>query len=93
METSERFISSDRHVVDWQLVRSTESYHYSNRDLRVQIRLLETQASTLSRFVLANPEATAKRESLAALDRQIASLRATLAWAGGSDGLRISTQD
>ena len=82
MGTSERFVSSDHHVVDWQLVRTTDNHqHDSNvHDVRERIRMLEAQAITLSRLVLANRGFSAARESLAALDKQIASLRADLAW-------------
>jgi hypothetical protein len=83
MESSERFGSSDHHVVDWQLVRTTDHHqHDSNvRDVREQIRMLEARAITLSRLVVrTNPGFSAARESLAALDRQIANMRADLAW-------------
>ena len=83
MEISERLVSSDHHVVDWQLVRTTDNpQHDGNiRDVRERIRVLEAQAITLSRLVgRTNPGFSAARESLAVLDRQIASLRADLAW-------------
>jgi hypothetical protein len=83
METFERIVSSDPHVVDWQLVRTTDNHQLGSkvRDVRERIRMLEAQAITLSRLVVrTNPEFSAARESLAVLDRQIASLRADLAW-------------
>jgi hypothetical protein len=82
METSERFVSSHHHVVDWQLVRTTDNHQHDSdvRDVRERIRMLEAQAITLSRLLLSNPGSSTARESLAALDRQIASLRADLAW-------------
>jgi len=83
METTERSVLSDHHVVDWQLVRTTDSVQpgSSVRDVRGRIRMLEAQAITLSRLVVrTNPEFSSARVSLAALDRQIASLRADLAW-------------
>jgi hypothetical protein len=82
MEMSERFVSSDPHVVDWQLVRTPDTHqHDSNvRDVRERIRMLQAQAITLSCLVRANPRFSADRESLAALDKQIAFLRADLAW-------------
>jgi hypothetical protein len=83
MATSECFISSDLHIVDWQLVRTTDSRQYGSsvRDVRERIRMLEAEATTLSRLVVrTNPGVSAARESLAVLDRQIASFRADLAW-------------
>jgi hypothetical protein len=82
VETSERFVSGDPHIVDWQLVSTTEIHQQDSnvRDVREQIRMLEAQAITLSRQVVANPGYSAARESFAALDRQIAILRADLAW-------------
>lgn len=83
MEMSEQSVSRHHHVVDWQLMGTTESHQYDGRDLRVRIGLLEAQANRLSVLVLKNPEATAKREALGVLDREIAGLRAVLAWAAG----------
>jgi hypothetical protein len=82
MEASKHFVSGDQHVVDWQLVRTTDNPQHdsSGSGARERIRILEAQATALSRVVLANPAVYATRESLAALDRQIASLRADLAW-------------
>jgi hypothetical protein len=82
METSERLVSSDHQVVDWQLVRTTDNpQHESNTHaVRERIRMLEEQAIALARVALANRGFSAARESLTALDRQIASLRADLAW-------------
>jgi hypothetical protein len=84
MEMSERSVSRHHHVVDWQLMGTTENHQYDGRDLRVRIGLLEAQANRLSALVLENPEATTKREALGVLDREIAGLRAVLAWAGGA---------
>jgi hypothetical protein len=84
MEMSEHSVSRHHHIVDWQLVGATENHQYDGRDLRVRIALLEAQANRLSALVLENPEAAAKREALGALDREIAGLRAVLAWAGGT---------
>jgi hypothetical protein len=83
METSECLAPTAPRVVDWQLVSTTERHQpdSSVRSLRERIRMLEVHAITLSRSVVrTNPEFSAARESLAALDRQIAGLRADLAW-------------
>jgi hypothetical protein len=81
METTERYVPSDHHVVDWQLVRTADNLNESTvRDVRERIRMLEAQAMTLSRLLLTSPGVSTARESLAALDKQIARLRADLAW-------------
>jgi uncharacterized protein involved in exopolysaccharide biosynthesis len=83
MQTSECSVASDPHVVDWQIVRNTDNnqHDWNVHGLRERIQMLEGQAITLSRLVVrTNPKFSAARESLAALDRQIASLRADLAW-------------
>jgi len=70
------------HVVDGQLVRATDvrQCEADGRTVRERILALETQAMTLLRAGAANPDAVAARRSLAALDTELARLRADLAW-------------
>ena len=76
-------IPSGDHVVDWQLVRAAEMAADGPpeaRDLRERIKALEGRAMTLLREAVADPGANARRRALAALDAEIAALRADLAW-------------
>jgi len=77
------FVPGGDHVVDWQLVRTADTAADSRteiRDLRERIKALESRAMTLCREVVARPGADAGRRALAALDAEIAVLRADLAW-------------
>ena len=70
-------------MVDWQLVRTADTgadKRSEVRDLRERIKALEGRAMTLLRDVVAHPGAYAGRRALAALDAEIAALRADLAW-------------
>jgi hypothetical protein len=75
-------ITGSDHVVDWQLVRTADTAGGRSevRDLRKRIKALEGRAMTLLREVVADPRANAGRRALAALDTEIAALRADLAW-------------
>jgi hypothetical protein len=67
-------------VVDWQLVADSDARHDTDaRDLRERIRVLEAQAMTCLCAVVMNRGASAARRSLAALESEIARLRAELA--------------
>jgi hypothetical protein len=76
------FALSGDHVVEWQLVGATDSREYEaeGRDVRERLLALEAQAMTLLRAAVTNPGAAAARRSLAALDAEILSLRAEIAW-------------
>ena len=77
------FIPVGEHVVDWQLVRTADPAADNRsevRDLRERIKALEGRAMTLLRELVADPGAHAGRRALAALDAEIAALRADLAW-------------
>jgi len=75
-------VASGHHVVDWQLVATAEAAgrHTECRDVRERIRVLEARALTLLRTAVTHPGAAAAQRSLSALEVEIASLRADLAW-------------
>jgi hypothetical protein len=70
------------HVVEWQLIGAADARQYEaeGRDVRERLLALEAEAMTLLRAALTDPDAVAARRSLAALDAEIASLRADIAW-------------
>src|SRR5215469_8096644 len=75
-------ISNCHHVVDWQLVRTadTAAGGWEVRDPRQRIKELEARGMTLLLEVVADPRAVQRHRALAALDAEIAALRADLAW-------------
>jgi len=72
------YSSSEIHVVDWQLVGPVGAA--DGRDVRERIRVLETRAIALLRSAVTNPGTAEAQRSLAALEGEIARLRADLAW-------------
>jgi len=70
------------HVVDWQLVATAGAARRDSaeRDVRERISRLEAEAMTLVRSAVTTPATAAVQRSLAALDAEIRSLRAELAW-------------
>lgn len=89
MKTSNRpawaLCSSDNHLVDWQIVRASgaatnQSGYCEVREMRGRLNALEARALKLWRAVVRDPAAVVARRSLVALDTEIATLRAELAW-------------
>jgi len=83
MNTPDRvLVSSAHHVVDWQLVGTAGATLHDTecRDVRERIRVLEARALTLLRTAVTSPGAAAAQRSLSAIEVEIASLRADLAW-------------
>lgn len=89
MKTSNQLVGtlcpSDNHVVDWQIVRAADAATDQTRDckdreMRGRLNALEARALKLSRAVVRDPAAVVARRSLVALDTEIATLRAQLAW-------------
>ena len=72
-------------VVDWQTVRTADAAachtgDYNMRQMRERLKALEARALTLSRAVVRDPAAVVAQRSLVALDAEIVTLRAELAW-------------
>jgi hypothetical protein len=81
VESSDSHQPAGHHVVDWQLSNSDSKQRQSDaHGVRHRIRNLEAQAIALSRLAAASPDADSLRGLLVALDREIAGLRAELAW-------------
>ena len=70
------------HVVDWQLTGSAGAgqCESSSQELRDRIKALEARAMSLLHPAITTPGAVAAQRSLAALEAEIARLRADLAW-------------
>jgi len=70
------------HVVDWQLVATAGAARRepAGRDVRERISQLEAEAMRLVHSAVTSPATAAAQRSLAALDAEIRSLRAELAW-------------
>jgi hypothetical protein len=76
-----KLVTSGDHLVDWQLARTFDAAPHAadERNTRERIRSLEAHAMTLLRAAVGNATAAAAQRSLAALDAEIAILRADLA--------------
>jgi len=73
-------LSSGHHVVEWQLDVTPSQARPHDHDVQGRIQVLQAQAMALLHTVVTNRGTAATRQALSALDAEIASLRAQLAW-------------